>query len=139
MADRKLTRRQRDETNEMLAAMWRFEWDMHHHVARQGRVPEAWTRIWRERDHAKERVTIRVDADVLKFFKSLGAGHGPRMNAVLRAFMQARLAGLIEGEDLLDEYRERWMGRPKPSVAEALVRLEQIQDGTWKDGAFGEG
>ena len=135
--DRKPTKRQRDYINEMISAMSRFEWDMHHHVSRMGRVPAGWRTLWQERDHAKTRVTIRVDADVLRFFKTLGAGHGPRMNTVLRAFMLARLGGLIEGEDLLAEYREEWMGRPKPGREEAYIRFAQLRDGTYKDKAYG--
>ena len=40
----------------------------------------------------KASVHLRVDADVLDWFKSQGAGHLTRMNAVLRAYMQARKA-----------------------------------------------
>jgi uncharacterized protein (DUF4415 family) len=37
----------------------------------------------------KARITIRVDSDVLKFFKGMGNGYQKRINAVLRAYMQA--------------------------------------------------
>ncbi|MBK3798664.1 hypothetical protein GAY33_05360 [Azospirillum brasilense] len=36
----------------------------------------------------KAMVTLRVDRDVLDFFKSSGRGYQTRMNAVLRAFME---------------------------------------------------
>ncbi len=36
----------------------------------------------------KERVSLEVDADVLRWFRSLGPGYQTRMNAVLRAYMQ---------------------------------------------------
>ena len=35
----------------------------------------------------KKSVTMRMDADVLEWFKSHGKGHLTRMNAVLRAYM----------------------------------------------------
>lgn len=35
----------------------------------------------------KTAVSIRVDDDVLKWFKAQGKGHLSRMNAVLRAYM----------------------------------------------------
>lgn len=38
----------------------------------------------------KERITIRVDRDVLDYFKAQGRGYQSRMNAVLRAFVSAR-------------------------------------------------
>lgn len=36
----------------------------------------------------KEAISIRLDDDVLAFFKSLGAGYQTRINAVLRHFME---------------------------------------------------
>ena len=38
---------------------------------------------------AKERITIRVDKDVLDYFRKQGKGYQSRMNAVLRTFMTA--------------------------------------------------
>ncbi|AKI02968.1 hypothetical protein IMCC20628_04292 [Hoeflea sp. IMCC20628] len=37
----------------------------------------------------KEPVSMRVDSDVLEFFKSQGKGHLTRMNAVLRSYVEA--------------------------------------------------
>jgi uncharacterized protein (DUF4415 family) len=37
----------------------------------------------------KEHINLRVDADVLNFFKSQGKGYQTRMNAVLRSYMAA--------------------------------------------------
>lgn len=36
---------------------------------------------------SKVAISIRVDRDVLKFFRRIGTGYQTRMNAVLRAFM----------------------------------------------------
>lgn len=38
----------------------------------------------------KKAISIRVDEDVLGYFKEQGAGYQRRMNAVLRAFMQQK-------------------------------------------------
>jgi uncharacterized protein (DUF4415 family) len=38
----------------------------------------------------KLAVSLRLDADVLRFFRGFGAGYQTRINEVLRAFMQAR-------------------------------------------------
>ena len=38
----------------------------------------------------KTSVHLRVDADVLAWFKAQGRGHLTRMNAVLRAYMEAQ-------------------------------------------------
>ena len=38
----------------------------------------------------KKAISIRVDEDVLDFFKREGAGYQRRMNAVLRSYMQQK-------------------------------------------------
>ncbi|GIT92613.1 hypothetical protein JANAI62_31500 [Jannaschia pagri] len=125
-------RRQREQANDMVRAMRAFEWDMQSRVTAQGRLPPEWRRIWEERSAKKARVTIRLDEDVVRFFRSMGAGYGPRMNGVLRSFMLARLSGLIEGEDLSEGYREAWMGKPRPSPCRAeteqAARLADVQE-----------
>lgn len=40
---------------------------------------------------AKRSVSLRVDSDVLAWFKAQGPGYQTRMNAVLRAFKDASL------------------------------------------------
>ena len=40
----------------------------------------------------KEAISLRVDPDVLEFFRSQGKGYQTRMNAVLRAYMEAMKA-----------------------------------------------
>jgi uncharacterized protein (DUF4415 family) len=39
---------------------------------------------------AKAAISIRLDADVLAFFKQGGAGYQSRINAVLRSYMKAK-------------------------------------------------
>jgi len=41
----------------------------------------------------KQAISIRLDEDVLDFFKHEGAGYQRRINAVLRSYMQQRKAG----------------------------------------------
>lgn len=41
----------------------------------------------------KKTVTMRMDEDVLEWFKGQGKGHLTRMNAVLRAYMISRAGG----------------------------------------------
>ena len=38
----------------------------------------------------KRAISLRVDSDVLQWFKSHGSGYQTRMNAVLRAYMKAQ-------------------------------------------------
>jgi uncharacterized protein (DUF4415 family) len=38
----------------------------------------------------KEQITLRIDPDVLKFFRKHGRGYQTTINAVLRKYMEAR-------------------------------------------------
>ena len=40
----------------------------------------------------KPKISIRLDSDVLEWFKAQGAGYQTRMNAVLRTYMKAHKA-----------------------------------------------
>ena len=52
--------------------MRRLEWDLHNHIEATGRVPVEWHDIAKERGaQPKVRTTLRVDADVVRFFKSM--------------------------------------------------------------------
>ena len=39
---------------------------------------------------AKRQITLRLDPDVIDFFKAGGQGYQTRMNAVLRSYMLAK-------------------------------------------------
>jgi uncharacterized protein (DUF4415 family) len=43
----------------------------------------------------KAQITLRIDAEVLQWFRSRGAGYQSRMNAVLRAYWALCAAGEI--------------------------------------------
>ena len=48
-----------------------------------------WTKARLVLPPGKENVTLRVDRDVLAWFRGTGRGFHTRMNAVLRAYMEA--------------------------------------------------
>ena len=104
----KLTAKQRENYHYMADAMRRLEWDLHHHIEATSRIPAEWHEIAKARhDQPTERVTVRIDRDVLRFFRAMGAGYGPRLNEVLRSYMHARLAGVIKGAETVDFYRQQ--------------------------------
>ena len=112
----------------MADAMRRLEWDLHNTIAATDRIPTEWHDIARRvGDQPTERVCLRLDRDVMKFFRSMGTGYGPRINEVLRSFMHARLAGVIEGPETVDFYRiaaENHAG-DKPTFGEVARVLGQ--------------
>ena len=51
---------------------------------------EFWSKAVVTRAEPKAQVTIRLDREVLDWFKSQGKGYQSRMNAVLRAYKEAK-------------------------------------------------
>ena len=51
---------------------------------------EFWAKAVVKRAEPKAQVTIRVDREVLDWFKAQGKGYQSRMNAVLRAYKEAQ-------------------------------------------------
>lgn len=116
MAAQKPSKTEVKYTTYMMDAMRRLEWDMHNAVAMQRRIPAQWHEIAKERSAGKkQRISLWVEADVVRFFKSMGQGYQPRMNDVLAAWVYGRLAGLIEGAETRDEFKWEWAAEePKP-------------------------
>ena len=54
-----------------------------------GAAPD-WTRAVKGLPPGKEPVKLRIDADVLRWFRGTGKGYQTRMNNVLRAFVESR-------------------------------------------------
>ncbi len=56
-------------------------------------IPDAvWMKAAEQLPHTKRQVTLRIDAEVLEFFKQTGRRYQSRMNAVLRAYVEAHKA-----------------------------------------------
>ncbi|MEL6953714.1 MAG: BrnA antitoxin family protein [Pseudomonadota bacterium] len=89
----------------MQDAMQRFEWDLHSLIYHNHRIPHEWTEIAKRRETGRVKIGFSCDADVAKWFRSFGPGYQRRMNDVLRAFMQAKLSGLLNGEDTHEAFR----------------------------------
>ena len=103
----KLTPKQTAQYTYMMDVMRRLEWDLHHRIEDTGRIPPEWHEIAQARPTTRKvKVNMWLEEDVMKFFRSLGPGYGPRINDVLKSFVHARLAGVIRGAETLNLYRE---------------------------------
>ncbi|MDR3055873.1 MAG: BrnA antitoxin family protein [Zoogloeaceae bacterium] len=49
-----------------------------------------WTRAADRLPNAKQQITLRIDTDVLKFFRNTGKRYQTRINAVLRSYVEAQ-------------------------------------------------
>ena len=62
--------------------------------AEDGPLPDGWQdTVIDGIPERKQGVHIRLDADLLRWFKAQGPGYQTRINFVLRAYMQARIKG----------------------------------------------
>jgi uncharacterized protein (DUF4415 family) len=94
---------QQEHFNYFVDLMKQIEWDLHQQMIDEGRVPDAWHEIAQGKSRqAKTRLTIRLEEDVVKFFRKMGPGYQQRMNDVLSAWMHGRLAAVIKGPDASD-------------------------------------
>jgi len=56
-------------------------------------LPDAvWMKAAAELPQAKQQITLRIDAEVLDFFKQTGKRYQSRINAVLRSYVEAHKA-----------------------------------------------
>jgi uncharacterized protein (DUF4415 family) len=61
-------------------------------------LPDAvWMKAATELPHTKQQITLRIDADVLDFFKHTGKRYQSRINAVLRSYVKAYKAYWLWG------------------------------------------
>ena len=124
--------KRRAEYHRMAEGLRRLEEALHGARAGRDAVPEAWHDIAQDQGPGrKEKVTLWVEADVLRFFRSLGLGYGPRINRVLRAYMHARLAGVIRGAETAPQFRLAMAGE-RPLWGETA---QQMGEGAGPDAA----
>ncbi|MFN3279233.1 MAG: BrnA antitoxin family protein [Paracoccus hibiscisoli] len=117
----------------MADAMRMLEWDLHSTVMARMRIPDDWHRIAQEKGTAPmTRVTLRLDADVVAFFRSMGPDWQVRVNRLMAAWMHARLAGLIEGAETMDYLARReaaGLDGPRPEFGD----LQRTEDAAWAE------
>ncbi|MGR3484643.1 MAG: BrnA antitoxin family protein [Paracoccaceae bacterium] len=84
-----------------LSRLWaRLHNDVRHPDLLEDRLPDAWRGIEAAPRGPVSKVTLRVDGDVARFYRSLGPGHQAVMNRVLRGFMLSKLTevtGTMDG------------------------------------------
>ncbi|MDO5706773.1 MAG: BrnA antitoxin family protein [Paracoccus sp. (in: a-proteobacteria)] len=141
MAITKAAEARRRNYHYMADAMRRLEWDLHQTIFARMRIPPEWHEVAREKGQSKTtRVTIRLDEELVKFFRATGTDWQPRVNRVLSAWVHARLAGLIEGAETMDYMKrsdndEVDYDGPRPEWADTPRALER--EGLSEDFAWG--
>lgn len=99
MDNRKRTRREARSHEELMSELEEMETWWRDYRLKQRMIPDEWYRLHETAPcrPKKARLTAAFDADVVRWYRSLGRGYQARMNAVLRAYMLAVVAREIEG------------------------------------------
>jgi len=109
MTDRKRSKTEERHLAQMEAGLERLELQFGEFEMCQRLVPPAWHAmdLFAPVAPPKQPLTLKLDADMVAWFRALGRGYQCRMNAILRAYMDAVIAKVIEREGDRD-----WRGEP---------------------------
>jgi len=101
----------RKQTQDMANALARMQDGMMHSWLDRS-LPDDWNYL-NSKDPIephKTRVTLRLDTDMLKWFRKLGPGYQKRINQVLRVYFTAILAGEVQTHYAADDQTELRIG-----------------------------
>ena len=85
----KMTTKQQQSYTDFVEQMYMSLGMFRHPDLAQSLMPKEWRNLASKEVPKKQPVTLRIDADVLRFFRKIGAGYQAEINGVLRAFMLA--------------------------------------------------
>lgn len=122
------TKPQKVHWNYMFDRMNQLEWDLHFPTARNWAIPAKWHDIAaRTKRGEKVKITMWVEKDIVRFFKSLGHPYQPKMNEVLGAFMEAKIAGVLHEAGEVDQYFEEVRRKQRPKLGDADAEWEAVR------------
>ena len=98
MTDRKRSKTEERGFARMLADLEEQEADFERFKRSRSLVPPGWHSVERRAEikPRKTKLNLALDAGMVAWFRALGRGYQPRMNAVLRAYMHAVISKEIE-------------------------------------------
>ncbi len=100
-----------------------FDYDLRHAIWGRRLLPEEWRRAFEaEPVKGKTRVTLRLDEDLVRFFRAFGPGWQGVLNRVVRAFVKARLAGILDEPGGMAAMTRGLSRRPGWGTFEKLVQ-----------------
>jgi len=90
MSEKHMTRMSLDEMRKMKS---QTDWERLKGAPDHEGEPEIdvdWTKAQLVEPESKKLISLRIDADIVEFFRRQGKGYQTRMNAVLRAYKEAQ-------------------------------------------------
>jgi uncharacterized protein (DUF4415 family) len=90
-----------------------------------------WTKASLVIPPGKEVVTLRLDRDLLEWFRTQGKGYQTRINQVLRVFYESRRMAA----DFVEEIKERRSPAQPVGSEDPLAELTRLAEGYWLEPA----
>ena len=89
--------RQKDATAQLMHELDRLQSDLTDSWLAES-LPEEWNGLdyWAPVAHPSTRVTLRLDTDMVKWFRALGPGYQKRINLILRIYFLGLVGGRIK-------------------------------------------
>ncbi len=120
MEDRLRTIAQQQAYLKMMIALDDLETDLRDARTRNALIPSDWGKLEKTAPTRprKKKVTVALDADVLRWFHGLGAGYHGRINAVLRTYMLALISKEVLSQGDKDRRGDEIWGKAAPKKKE---------------------
>ena len=101
MTDRKRSKTEEQSFDRMLSALGEQMEEVDRLKRAMELIPPGWHKVARETPVTppKSKVSLKLDDDMVTWFRSLSRGWQPRMNAVLRTYMHAVNSKALEGAE----------------------------------------
>ena len=127
MTDRKRSKTEERSFARLLDELESQEADFERFKRNRSLIPPGWHSVENRAEvkPKKAKLTLSLDADMLKWFRDLGRGYQPRMNAILRAYMHGVISKEIERKGDRDWRGEMILGGPgmgRPKAAHSARR-----------------
>ena len=116
MPAKKMTATSEARYHDLVRQISQMQLDLRYPLLARGQLPPEWAEIRAAPAPHKLRITLRVDADVAKFFRALGRDYQKTVNRVLRTFMLARLC------EVLPEPKALQLGDADAAAVEAMAQ-----------------
>ena len=89
--------------------------------------PPEWDQIdiQTESAQSKEKISIRLDEDVLKFFRAMGPNYTTKINYMLRTFVMGRLARVLFSRSGALDQEELLLGIRQKSLREQMKEMRR--------------
>jgi uncharacterized protein (DUF4415 family) len=110
-----MTKTERIARDRLFRQLWAADEEVLNQLIRD-QVPDAWHTLEADLDveEPKVKVTLYLDASIVKVFRAMGQGYQARINRVLATWAQMKIAGLLDSDGHVAKRRAEVLGERGP-------------------------